>query len=38
LPDREPKCAEVDPPLIPIAGRGAERAVACHYDEEVARL
>jgi oligopeptide/dipeptide ABC transporter ATP-binding protein len=37
-PIAKPKCSEVDPLLIPIAGRGAERAVACHYDEEVARL
>ncbi len=32
------KCAEVEPMLIPIAGRGEERAVACHFDAEVASL
>jgi oligopeptide/dipeptide ABC transporter ATP-binding protein len=32
------KCAEIEPLLIPIAGRGEERAVACHFDEEVASL
>ena len=32
------KCAEVEPPLIPLAAAGARRAVACHFDEEVAGL
>jgi oligopeptide/dipeptide ABC transporter ATP-binding protein len=32
------KCADVEPLLIPIAGRGEERSVACHFDAEVATL
>jgi oligopeptide/dipeptide ABC transporter ATP-binding protein len=36
-PLAKPKCAEVEPVLLPVTGPG-ERAVACHYDEEVASL
>ena len=32
------KCAEEEPLLIPIAGRGEERSVACHFDAEAATL
>jgi oligopeptide/dipeptide ABC transporter ATP-binding protein len=36
-PLAKPKCAEMEPALIPVTGP-VERAVACHYDGEVASL
>jgi peptide/nickel transport system ATP-binding protein len=37
-PIAKARCAEVEPALIPLSVPGAERAVACHYDEEAIRL
>lgn len=31
-------CAELEPALLSVTAPGAERAVACHYDEEASRL